>query len=133
MGTILVVHDELNSLELSIFKKDDKSKPELRYFPIPVSLDEEKTGCPSALQEAVLFCTPPCCSPRQYCPLPESHHTHVDPIDGLSSVDHDELAQRALVLVSRDDDVVHASPPNHNRNGLVGYSGNGLEKSYELE
>ena len=33
MGTILVVHDELNSLELSIFKKDDKSKPELRYFP----------------------------------------------------------------------------------------------------
>ena len=32
MGTILVVHDELNSLELSIFKKDDKSKPELRYF-----------------------------------------------------------------------------------------------------
>ena len=34
MGTILVVHDELNSLELSVFKKDDRSKPELRYFPI---------------------------------------------------------------------------------------------------
>ena len=33
MGTILVVHDELNSLELSVFKKDDRSKPELRYFP----------------------------------------------------------------------------------------------------
>ena len=34
MGTILVVHDELNSLELSVFKKDDRSKPELRYFPV---------------------------------------------------------------------------------------------------
>ena len=34
MGTILVVHDELNSLELPVFKKDDRSKPELRYFPI---------------------------------------------------------------------------------------------------
>ena len=34
MGTILVVHDELNSLELSVFKKDDRSKPELRYFPL---------------------------------------------------------------------------------------------------
>ena len=33
MGTILVVHDELNSLELPVFKKDDGSKPELRYFP----------------------------------------------------------------------------------------------------
>ena len=33
MGTILVVHDELNSLELPVFKKDDRSKPELRYFP----------------------------------------------------------------------------------------------------
>ena len=33
MGTILVVHDELNSLELSVYKKDDRSKPELRYFP----------------------------------------------------------------------------------------------------
>ena len=29
MGTILVVHDELNSLELPVFKKDDRSKPEL--------------------------------------------------------------------------------------------------------
>ena len=29
MGTILVVHDELNSLVLSVFKKDDRSKPEL--------------------------------------------------------------------------------------------------------
>ena len=34
MGTILVVHDELNSLELPVFKKDDRSKPELRYFPM---------------------------------------------------------------------------------------------------
>ena len=34
MGTILVVHDELNSLELPVFKKDDGSKPELRYFPM---------------------------------------------------------------------------------------------------
>ncbi len=74
-----------------------------------------------------------CCSPRQYCPLPESHHTHMDPIDGLSSVDHDELAQRTLVLVACDDAVVYASSSNPNGNGLVGYSGNGLEKSYELE
>ena len=37
MGTILVVHDELNSLELPVFKKDDGSKPELRYFPNGVS------------------------------------------------------------------------------------------------
>ena len=36
MGTILVVHDELNSLELPVFKKDDRSKPELRYFPTEV-------------------------------------------------------------------------------------------------
>ena len=39
MGTILVVHDELNSLELPVFKKDDRSKPELRYFPFYVLAD----------------------------------------------------------------------------------------------
>ena len=41
MGTIVVVHDELNSLELSIFKKDDRSKPELRYFPKLTSITTE--------------------------------------------------------------------------------------------
>ena len=67
------------------------------------------------------------------CPLPEPCHTHMDPIDSFSSVDHDELlAQRTLVLVSRDDDVVHASPPNHNRNGFIGYRGNGCSGEDEV-
>ena len=57
----------------------------------------------------------------------------MDSIDSFSSVDHDELlAQRTLVLVSRDDDVVYASPPNHNRNGLVGYRGNGCSGKDEV-
>ena len=57
----------------------------------------------------------------------------MDSIDGFSSVDHDELlAQCTLVLVSRDDDVVHASPPNHNRNRFIGYGGNGCSGEDEV-
>ena len=57
----------------------------------------------------------------------------MDPIDGFSRIDHDEvLTQRTLVLVSCDDDVVHASPPNYNRNGLVGNSGNGCSGEDEV-
>ena len=57
----------------------------------------------------------------------------MDPIDSFSSVDHDEfLAQCTLVLVSRDDDVVHASPPNHNRNRFIGYGRNGSSGEDEV-
>ena len=66
-------------------------------------------------------------------PFPEPCYTHMDPIDGFSSVDHDELlTQRALVLVSHDDDVVHAPTPNHNRNGFIGYGGNGCSGEDEV-
>ena len=67
------------------------------------------------------------------CPLPEPRHTHMDSIDGFSSVDHDELlAQFALVLVTRNDDVVHASPSNHNRNGFIDYGGKGCSGEDEV-
>ena len=57
----------------------------------------------------------------------------MDPIDGFSRIDHDQLlTQRTLVLVSCDDDVVHTSPPNHNWNGLVGYRGNGCSGEDEV-
>ena len=66
-------------------------------------------------------------------PFSEPCHTHMDSIDGFSSVDHDELlAQLALVLVPCNDDVVYASPPNHNRNRLIGNSRNGCSGEDEI-